>query len=72
MDLVLNQISPRVKFFSFSVFESSTSTNSIGLKSSANAPTSLVGGGEKLSTEPVIFKGTNVSTNQAYGVNGLI
>ena len=27
------------------------------LKSSANAPTSLVGGGEKLSTEPLIFKG---------------
>ena len=38
------------------------------MKSSANAPTSLVGGGEKLSTEAVIFKGTNVSTNQAYGV----
>ncbi len=56
------------KFFSFSVFGPSTSTNSIGLKSSANAPTSLVGGGEKLSSEPVIFKGTNVSTNQAYGV----
>ncbi len=56
------------KFFSFSVFGPSTSTNSLGLKSSANAPTSLVGGGEKLSGEPVIFKGTNVSTNQAYGV----
>ena len=56
------------KFFSFSVFGPSTSTNSLGLKSYANAPTSLVGGGEKLSGEPVIFKGTNVSTNQAYGV----
>ena len=33
------------KFFSFSVFGPSTSTNSLGLKSSANAPTSLVGGG---------------------------
>ena len=56
------------KFYSFSVFGPSTTTNSIGLKSSANAPTSLVGGGEKLSGEAVIFKGTNVSTNQAYGV----
>ena len=56
------------KFYSFSVFGPSTTTNSIGLKSSANAPTSLVGGGEKLSTEALIFKGTNVSTNQAYGV----
>ena len=56
------------KFYSFSIFGPSTTTNSIGLKSSANAPTSLVGGGEKLSTDPVIFKGTNVSTNQAYGV----
>ncbi len=56
------------KFFSFSVFGPSTTTNSIGLKSSANAPTSLVGGGEKLSGEAVIFKGNNVSTNQAYGV----
>ncbi len=56
------------KFFSFSVFGPSTTTNSIGLKSSANAPTSLVGGGEKLSGEAVIFKGNNISTNQAYGV----
>ena len=56
------------KFFSFSVFGPSTTTNNIGLKSSANAPTSLVGGGEKLSGEAVIFKGNNVSTNQAYGV----
>ena len=56
------------KFYSFSVFGPSTTTNSLGLKSSANAPTSLVGGGEKLSGEAVIFKGTNVSTNQAYGV----
>ncbi len=56
------------KFYSFSVFGPSTTTNSIGLKSSANAPTSLVGGGEKLNGEAVIFKGTNVSTNQAYGV----
>ena len=56
------------KFYSFSVFGPSTTTNSIGLKSSANAPTSLVGGGEKLSGEAVIFKGTNVSTNQAYGI----
>ena len=56
------------KFYSFSVFGPSTTTNSIGLKASANAPTSLVGGGEKLSSEPLIFKGTNVSTNQAYGV----
>ncbi len=56
------------KFFSFSVFGPSTTTNSLGLKSSANAPTSLVGGGEKLSGEAVIFKGNNVSTNQAYGV----
>ena len=56
------------KFYSFSIFGPSTTTNSIGLKSSANAPTSLVGGGEKLSGEAVIFKGTNVSTNQAYGV----
>ena len=36
------------KFFSFSVFGPSTTTNSLGLKSSANAPTSLVGGGEKV------------------------
>ncbi len=57
------------KFFSFSVFGPSTTTNSLGLKSSANAPTSLVGGGEKLSGEAVIFKGTNISTNQAYGVD---
>ncbi|MDA9655077.1 flagellar hook-basal body complex protein [Pelagibacteraceae bacterium] len=56
------------KFFSFSVFGPSTTTNSLGLKSSANAPTSLVGGGEKLNSEAIIFKGTNVSTNQAYGV----
>ena len=56
------------KFFSFSVFGPSTTTNSLGLKSSANAPTSLVGGGEKLGGDAVIFKGTNVSTNQAYGV----
>ncbi len=56
------------KFYSFSVFGPSSTTNSLGLKSSANAPTSLVGGGEKLSGEAVIFKGTNVSTNQAYGV----
>ena len=56
------------KFYSFSVFGPSTTTNSLGLKSSANAPTSLVGGGEKLSGDAVIFKGTNVSTNQAYGV----
>ncbi|MDA9708253.1 flagellar hook-basal body complex protein [Alphaproteobacteria bacterium] len=56
------------KFFSFSVFGPSTTTNSLGLKSSANAPTSLVGGGEKLSGEAVIFKGNNISTNQAYGV----
>ena len=39
------------KFYSFSIFGPSTTTNSIGLKSSENAPTSLVGGGEKLSTE---------------------
>lgn len=56
------------KFYSFSIFGPSTTTNSLGLKSSANAPTSLVGGGEKLNSEAIIFKGTNVSTNQAYGV----
>ena len=56
------------KFYSFSVFGPSATTNSIGLKAAASAPTSLVGGGEKLTAESVLFKGTNISTNQAYGV----
>ena len=46
------------KFYSFSVFGPSTTTNSIGLKSSANAPTSLVGGGEK-----VEYRGSNFQRN---------